>query len=196
MARLVTLRLAGALIVGLALCPFVPLLGRPQWPGWVGPFLGALFGVAMYRTKPVVKIAAALALGLSFNLFHEFVHPRIVFLTRWSLPVGFIVGWAMFMVLTRLNKRGRLVAAAVGAVLIAGAVVYQNGGPAAIYRQIQNYRDHRVERRREAALAMQTSALPTVDWAQDYGDRTAKCPRFGRQVNLAREICPPAARRC
>jgi len=66
----------------------------------------------------------------------------------------------MFIILARLSKRGRLAAAAVGAVLVVGALVHEAGGPAAIYERIQTYR---AERRRDGTFAMQTRALPVVD---------------------------------
>jgi hypothetical protein len=119
-ARLLVLRITSALLVGLTLCPLVPLLGRPEWPAWVGPLLGALFAVAMFRSKPAVKIAAALALGFGFNVFRELAHPRIVYLTRWSLPIGFFTGWSVYFALAALDARYRWIFALLGMLLIVG----------------------------------------------------------------------------
>ncbi len=158
--RLVILRIAGALLIGLALCPLVPLLGRPQWPAWVGPFLGALFGVAMFRTKPQVKIAAALTLGFGFNLFRELTNPRIVFLTRWSMPIGFFAGWAVFMILAVLNRRARLAVAIAGLLVIAGIAAQRHGLFAAVHQRYQRWL---AESLHNAVVRPQSTSLPSAD---------------------------------
>jgi tetratricopeptide (TPR) repeat protein len=159
-ARPLVLRIAGALLIGLALCPLVPLLGRPQWPAWVGPFLGALFGLAMFRTKSAVKIAAALALGFTFNVFREFAGEKIIDLTRFSLPLGFFAGWAVYVLLAVVSNRARLKIAVAGVLSIAGVTTYQYGVIASIHGRYQEYL---AERSWQALLRSKTVGLPTVD---------------------------------
>jgi hypothetical protein len=91
----VVLRVVGALLAGLMSCPLTPLLlGWQEWPALAASFLGASFGMAVFRTRPAVKIAAALATCLAFILIRELANPRAVVLTRESLPIGFLAGVA------------------------------------------------------------------------------------------------------
>ena len=72
-------------------------------------------------------------------MFRELAHPRIVFLTRWTLPIGFFVGWAAYITLALLNRRARVIAIVVALVLIGGLAADHYGVLAMIKKRYKDY---------------------------------------------------------